>query len=401
MKNQITSRLLAVVALVAIGIYCIYCRPAWSPHSDKIAYVYWDERNGDELCGIAIYNLNTRENQSIIEVTEESGKDAYIPIEVFWPEKGNELIYISASSDTTSSGRSDKEKEDKIMKVSKYNIQTKETKQIKEINVPGVSGLSSLYPIILERGRWIWIIGGQDSDDLDGSYRVDIKKGKWRKCEEAIVFGDSKKLFFVKGFDSDDEMTFGKIRTRFFYKESILFTVRLKEAQEEEAEESVMPILAVPEKRTLFAYLKESEDGPTLRVLNEKGEIIKEVGLPESIRVEDGEGANPMLAAAWNPEGTVLWLGLPVEDEDDEDYVVIAEIHIGDGSVKLIRFEDKSIDEEVVPCHFSLSPNEKYLAASVAGEGWYLCLIDLTTEERKVTFIHPPGAELAKHRGEN
>ncbi len=393
MKNQITSRLLAIVALVAIGIYCIYCRPAWSPDSDKVAYVYWDERNGDELCGLAIYDLNTSENQSIIEVTEKSEKDVFIPIEVFWPEKGNELIYISALAD--------EEQADKIM-VSKYNLQTNEKKQIKEIKIPGVSCASSLYPIILERERWIWIAGQDEEEDMD-YYRVDIKKGKWRKCEEAIVFGDSKKLFFVKGFDSDDEMTFGKIRTRFFYKESILFTVRLKEAQEEEAEESVMPILAVPEKRTLFAYLKGSKDRLTLRVLSEKGEIIKEIGLPESIRVEDGEGANPMLAAAWNPEGNVLWLGLTVEDEDDEDYVAIAEIDIEDGSVKLMRFEDKSIDEEIFPLHFALSPNNNYLAASVIGEEFvpvYLCVIDLTTEERTVTFIHPPGAELSSAEGE-
>ncbi len=391
MKNQITSRLLAIVALVAIGIYCIYCRPAWSPHSDKIAYVYLDERNGDEFCGIAIYDLNTRENQSIIEVTEESEKDVFFPIEVFWPEKGNELIYISALAN--------EEQADKTI-VSKYNLQTNEKKEIKKIMVPGVSGISSLYPIILERKRWIWIAGGDNGEDLGGSYRVDIKKGKWRKCEEAIVFGDSKKLFFVKGFDSDDEMTFGKIRTRFFFKESILFTVRLKEAQEEEAEESVMPILAVPEKRTLFAYLKGSEDRLTLRVLNEKGEIIKEIGLSESIEIENG--ANPMLAAAWNPEGNVLWLGLRVEDDDD--YVAIAEIDIEDGSVRLIRFEDKSIDEEIFPLHFALSPNKNYLAASVIGEEFvpiYLCLIDLTTEERTVTFIHPPGAELSTAEGEN
>ncbi len=397
MKNQITSRLLAIIALVAIGIYCIHCRPAWSPHSDKIAYVYWDERNGDELCGIAIYDLNTSENQSIVEVTEESEKEALIPIEVFWPKKGNELIYVSASSDTSGPGRSDEEKEGKIT-VSKYHLSTKETKQIKKINVPGVSCVSSLYPVILERERWVWIAGQDEEEGID-YYRVDIKKEKWRKCEEAIVFGDSKKLFFVKGFDSDDEMTFGKIRTRFFYKESILFTVRLKEAQEEEAEESVIPILAVPEKRTLFAYLKGSEDRLTLRVVDEKGKLSKEIKLPESIEIENG--ANPMLAAAWNPEGNVLWLGLTVED--DEDYVAIAEIDIEDGSVRLLRFEDKGIDEEVAPLHFALSPDKKYLAASVFGEEVppaYLCLIDLTTEERTVTFIHPPGAELSSAEGE-
>ncbi len=394
MNNQITSRLLAIVALVAIGIYCIYCRPAWSPDSNKIAYVYWDERNGDDRCGIAIYDLDTRENQSIIEVTEESEKDVFIPIEVFWPGKGNELIYISASSDTPSSGRSDKEKEGKIMIVSTYNLQSKETKQIKEINVPGVSCVSSLYPVILERGRWIWIAGGDDGEELDGSYRVDIEKGKWKRLDEAIVFGNDKKLFFVKGFDSDDELIFGKIRTRFFYKESILFSVSSKEAEE------VKPILAVPEKRTLFAYLKGSEDRLTLMVVDEKGKLNKDIKLPESIEIENG--ANPTLAAAWNPEGNVLWLGLTVED--DEDYVAIAEIDIEDGSVRLIRFEDKSIDEEVAPLHFALSPDKKYLASSVIGEEVppaYLCLIDLTTEERKITFVHPPGADLAKHRGEN
>jgi hypothetical protein len=165
MKNRITSRLLAVIALVAIGIYCIYCRPAWSPHSDKIAHVYLDKHNGNERCGIAIYDLNTGENQSIVEVTEESEQEALIPIEVFWPKKGDELIYISASSETSGPGRSDKEKEGEIA-VSKYHLSTKETKQIMEINVPGVSGLSSLYPIILERGRWIWIVGGDDGDDI-------------------------------------------------------------------------------------------------------------------------------------------------------------------------------------------------------------------------------------------
>jgi len=337
------------------------------------------------LCGLAIYDLNTSENQSIIEVTEKSEKDVFIPIEVFWPEKDNELIYISALAN--------EEQADKII-VSKYDLQTNEKKEIKEIKVPGVSGPSSLYPIILERGRWVWIAGQDEEEDMD-YYRVDIKKEKWRKCEEAIVFGNSKKLFFVKGFDSDDELIFGKIRTRFFYKESILFSIDVSKEAEE-----VKPILAVPEKRTLFAYLKGSEDSLTLRVVNERGKLIKEINLPESIEIENG--ANPMLAAAWNPEGNVLWLGLTVED--DEDYVAIAEIDIEDGSVRLIRFEDMSIDEEVAPLHFALSPDKKYLASSVIGEEVppaYLCLVDLTTEERNITFVHPPGAELNSAEGEN
>lgn len=388
MKNQIESRLLALIALLAIGIYCIYCRPAWSPHSDKVAYIYSDERNGNDRCGIAIYDVNTGENQSIVEVTEEAGEQSFIPIEVFWPKKGDELLYISAPSDTSGYGRSDEEKEGKIT-VSKYHLSTKETKQITEINVPGVSSASSLYPIILERGRWIWIVGWDNSDDLNGSYRVDIKKGKWRKCEKAIVFGNDKKLFFIKGFDSDDEVIFGKIRTRLFYKESILFRISLKEAEE------VIPILAVPEKRILFAYLRGNEGKLSLRAVDEKGKLTKDIKLPESLEIGDGEGKDLILGAAWNAEGTVLWLGLPVED--DGDHAIIAEIHIEDGSVKVMKFEDKSVDEEVSPLHFALSPDEKYLAASVMGEEGiplYLCVIDLTTEERTITFIHPPEAAL-------
>jgi len=393
MKDQFTSKILALIALGAIIIYSINCRPAWNPEGNKIAYIYSNKCNGDNYYGIAIYDLNKKESQSIIEATNEAQEEFLIPIEVFWSPKGDELIYVSTPKDdsTFSSTSKDTKKSDKIV-ISKYNLQLKEKKKINEIQVPGVSSASSMYPIILKRERWLWIAGE------DAYYRVDIKKNKGIKLkhEHAFVFGNNKNLFFVFKGDNN-ELILGKIKTFFVYKEELLFTIPLKE------KERTFLIGAIPAKRTQFAYIKNVEEKLQLIIVNKKGKSIKKIGLPDSVTLEDDEF--PLhVQAEWNHKGTILWIVVKVKDKDKQDNFAIAEVNIVNESTRLIQFQDiaSKLEEEITPLHFALSPDQKYLAISLMGEN-LLCLglIDLTNNERKVTIAHPSSDLLSKLQGEN
>ena len=372
MKNQTIPRVLAIIALVAVGIYSIHCKPAWNPEGNKVAHVYFHEQNGDTVCGIAIYDLATKENERIIEVQESGSgeEEPLVPIEVFWPKRGSELIYVSAPSGNEAG---------KIA-ISAYSLRTKEKKQIREVEIPGASIASSLWPLILEGKRWLWVAGEKKF------YRIDMDRGQVREFKEGlIVLGQGKKLFFVSE-GGDEGITFGRIRTLFRVKASTLFTVPAQEGQE------LAPIVAAPpEKQTQFAYLKIADAESTVVVVDRKGKPTKEIALPRSMVKNDPSHG------LWNPEGTVLWLGTAAEVADGESRAVIAEIDIGTEAVKLIEFDEEKLLDDIAPLHFSLSPDRRHLACSVTiDEEIYLCVVDLTGEERTPVLIYPPGHELGK-----
>jgi len=372
MKEKFLSTLLAITAIFAIVFYAINCRPAWSPDSKKVAYIYSDKIGDEEFSGIAIYDLEKNENQSILEI-KKSNKEDIFPYEVFWIKGGKEIIYVLGPTD---------EKTSQTVTISRYNLKTKERKKICETMMPEISaGKSLVFPVTLEKGRWLWISDGKMFR------RLDIKTGKRQEFRDRdfIAFGSEKKVAFVEKF-KDDKIVFGKIKDLFFYKEAPLFSIPIEAGAGE-----ILPILAIPTKKIQFAYIKEVEEGYSLTVLDSQGKVVKEIALPDTISF-DKDSSIMFASAVWDSNGESLWLPVEVLDENGEKYNAITEVNIINGSVSLIKFEDKNYKSKATPFYLSLSPDEKYLASEVMLEegGVHLGLVDLTAKERKVTFIHHP-----------
>jgi len=371
MGNQFKSKLLAIVALASIIFYSINCRPAWNPESNKVAYIYYDE----SMWGITIYDLITKENKFIVEVSqnESSNKgEIFVPIEVFWLKNGKDLIYVLAPGEHDSKTG--------ILVLYKYNLIKNEEEKIDSFNIPGVS-TSSSGNIILERERWLWIAGE------DGYYRIDIKKGKTQKFKqkEEIVFGNDRKLYFASQSEKD-KIPIGKINTLFGIKGKKLFTIFQENGQK------ITLLLSTPLKQKRFAFLKYTEKETKIVLINEKGKYIKEINLPESIKIEAGSDDSLSFSSEWNQQGTILWFTIRTEN----DKFAVAEVNFVEESVNIIKFDDIIYEtkEKIVPFpfQFALSSDQKHLAMSLMSEDYKsfrLGLIDLTTKERKITIIPP------------
>jgi len=370
MRNQFKSKLLAVIALASIIFYSINCRPAWNPKSNKVTYIYAD----DSGWSIAIYDLITKENKFIVEVSQnESSNEGenFAPIEVFWLKNGNDLLYVLAPAKQDSKTG--------MLILYKYNLIKNEEEKIDSFNIPGVSIASSYGPILLEKERWLWIAGE------DEYYRIDIKKRKTEKYtqKDEIVFRNDRKLYFASQGEKD-EIAVGKINTLFGIKEKKLFTIFQENGQK------ISFLLSTPLKQNRFAFLKYTEKERKIVLVNEKGKCIKEVNLPESIKIEDTNDSSLSFSSEWNHKGTILWFAVEIEN----DKVAVAEVNFVEESVNIIKFDDIVYEsqKEIVPLHFALSPDQKYLAMSLMSEDYKsfrLGLIDLTTKERNITIIPP------------
>jgi hypothetical protein len=368
MKNQAIPRFLAVLAIVSIVLYAINCRPAWSPDGKEVAYVYYGKKNDKDVGGIAIYNVRTGSNDSIVEI-EETEDDQYVPMQVFWTDKGKDLYYIS------------KKGEDRG-KITKYNLKTKK------------SGLVTILPFepaiinsLLERDRWLWIF----SEDDKVYYRVDLRDGglkKGVKKDISLLYGNKKKLFYIQGTGEDelDQYIYREIGAN---KDS--FTVPKLEDLE------FSSLFTMPAKAVRFGYfIKEKDGASSLMVVDDEGELIRKIILPEFCTLDDDY--NPEVCSAWDKKGRRIWFSTDMKTKEGEKVWGFLEINLKEPSIKVIGIRGEYRDSKPFMC--SLSPDERYLAVTLVNDDedfkTCLCLIDVKAEDRKVTAILPPGIEKKK-----
>jgi Tol biopolymer transport system component len=364
MKNEGFIRILGVLALMTLIIYILSCRPSWSPDSKKIAYVYIT----DDVGGIGLYDLATQENSSILEINRKD--KVPLPLEVFWLASGRELLYVSAPEGEESGGEGI---------VSSYDLKTGKHKRVSRFHVPGMSASSASFFIHLEREKWLWVSGEK------GYYRVDIKNGKRRiltKEGSPLIFSDGKNIFYLreKGDGKDKRYIIGKIRTWFYYKEKDLFTLPHK------GDQGIFPLLTVPSSKTQFAYIFDSEGKASLEIVNSKGKTLKSIPLPGDLNFETLPPTNSSL---WDPKGERLWFATGIKGE--EKACGIVEVNLLDQSCKTIQIDPEIYKRIETIFHFSLSPDGSALALSLVSEdNTPLCLLNVTTDERKPVFVKAP-----------
>jgi len=363
MKNEKFIRILGVLALLTLVIYILSCKPSWSPDSKKIAYVYIT----DDVGGIGLYDIPTQENVSVLEINRKD--KAPLPLEVFWLQNGRELLYLS-SLEEESGGEGI---------VSRYDLKTGKHTRISRFHVPGLSASSTSFFIYLEREKWLWIAGEK------GYYRVDIKTGKRRalsKEGQPMIFGDGKNIFYLreKGEGKDKRYIMGKIRTWLSYKEKDLFTLPHR------GSEGIYPLLTAPSSSTQFAYIVESGGKAALEILSSNGKTMNSIPLPDDL---DFDTVSPLNSSFWAPKGDRLWFASGIKGQDKASGII--EVNLLEQSCRMIKFDPEIYQKIETVFHFSLSPDGTTLALSLTHEdNISLCLLNVTTEERKPVFIKAP-----------
>ena len=334
---------MATLSVIAVGIYSLCCRPAWSPDSDKAAYICFMEEG--ERIGISVYDLATKKNELIVQASE--GADL-VPVAVFWPKHGHELLYVQVPPEDDSPER---------LVICSYDLENGQAKHKREVALPGLE-TDSVFLAFLEKDRWLWVRG-------ENTYcKINIENGKWSQWEgdEGLLFGNSDEVFVVSG-DVEEEVAFARLTAFLTVEEKELFTVSAPESGK------LMPLAAVPEECVQFAYLTISEESATLAIVDEHGKHIKEIPLLDSLIVADiEENPLPMLAPTWNHDGTVLWFATMTDDGSSGASYAVAEVDVAAESIRCIPIGIEDTDGEGTFVGISLSPDQKYLAVTALRE---------------------------------
>jgi len=386
MRSKLASQLMAVAALVAVGIYSIRCKPAWSPEGDRVAYIYSTKHEGKETWGIAICDVRARESRSILQVTEDASEDGGAPVEVLWPKRGEDLICVSLAE----KGKTKDGKEAKSAIVSKVSIRTGERARI--IDAPTSESLESpglVCPTVLDKDRWIWMRGE------DASIRLDLKRkeatvtpgGSW-------VFGESGKVRFVRP-DPDGSIVFGKMSGWFSRKEKALF----KLAGTKDEKWFRVPVAAAPVKKKRFALLEAGDGSKALVLLTERGKAVQRIAIPKDVDPGDLSDVKnfAVLQGAWHPEGNLLWFAVEFGGGAEDKRVGIAEIDVETGIVRRIELDEAWAGDKASLLQMSLSPDARHLALSIlrSEDRVVLGLVDLTAEKPTIVLIDLPAGDEA------
>jgi hypothetical protein len=400
MESRRRSGLLAIAALVAVGIYSLSCKPAWSPDSGKVAYIAVSKvgegvnpieafaemtrgSSGDKKSddaekkesprhSVAVYDVKSKKCREVLG--EALGEDGLhmVPIEVFWPKGGDTLVIVSVPSD-------DSTVKDRLL-VCSHDLRSKTTRVLQDLPMSEVSGMSSLAPMILHKERWLWLCA--DEGEKGACYRVDLKKGRVRKLSQPEFFiGGGERVFYAKE-GPDNAIVFGRVKTFWGLKEKTLFTVP------GQGEDDFGPVLTMPSRCERFACVRKRGDTSTLEVFDGHGQRINTIALPGSVEF-DGMPTG----VEWTPDGAVLWMAVAGEDADGASYAGLAEIAVDDGSTRIIKLNPDGLPDGFTPLQLSLSPDGSYLAVTMMGDECVrLCLVDLRDEGRPVTLAPEPTA---------
>lgn len=371
MKNRNNIGFFALMAIAALAIYAMSCRPSWNPEGTKFAYVYY----GDKKQGVAIYDTQKDESTSMVEM--EAKNEECIILEVFWLKNGRDLLYVTQYK---------KEDDYSSFTVIKYNLKSKDSQIITQFVLPEFEKAAISTPVFLEKEKYLWILDSTDKEDII-TYQVNIKNGKFKifggEDNPWHLIGNKNKIFYMKpSVEKKGEYTYGRINRFPWFKQKDLFQLKI------EKDKIFNPLMLKPEKKDIFAYLTAMDKRPTLIIFNSKGKQIKKIKLSDE---DIGEKSDDKLAlyyyCEWDMRGNRLWV-----IGDNENRGGLYEVDIAKETSKFIPVPGK----KAMPWNLSLSPNEDMLAFSLSEEGEGINtfgLIDLRTEERKVKFIYPPGME--------
>ena len=397
MKSRRGSGILAIMALVAVGIYSLSCKPAWSPDSGKVAYIgvskvgedadpldalidtikgsaddksdEQPEEKEDPRYSAAVYDLKTRECKAVFGETRDESGLHMVPMEVFWPTRGNELVIVSSSADDSAVKGG--------LLVSAYDLRKNATRVLQHVSDATADISQSLAPMILQDKRWLWLHGGKKEDEC---FRMDLRKGRVTELgRDLMLFGTAKKVFFVKeAFDGG--LVVGRMKTFWGLREKPLFTVSTQ------ADDELVPVLAVPSRCERFACVRQRQETQTLEIYDGKGRNIGKIPVHESLDADEA-----LTGAEWSPDGTTLWLAVEGEDADGIQYAGLAEITVAEGATRIIKLDEGGVLGDLKPLQLSLSPDGAYLAVTMMGdESVRLCLVDLRDEGRPITLAPEP-----------
>jgi Tol biopolymer transport system component len=247
-----------LVAITAIVIYALSCRPAWDPAGKQLAF---PSRDG-ERSGIALYETGA---QRVRRVVEESG-GALAGAQCVWSANGRWLYVLRTVDKQTL----------RLLRVDPAAGGVEEL-----VDVKGLDDADTIYPPTLADDRWLWVSAGKrEQKPQHGAFRIDLAG---RRAEHFfaddekdlyVLDGGPRGLFYLRGPDAGPT-EFGRLDPK-APRLARLLTLRKDDT-------SSFPAVEPSGRRV--AWFDKAAAGPRLRLTDERGKALDSIPLP--VDVED------------------------------------------------------------------------------------------------------------------
>ena len=368
-----SDRILAAAAIISVAIYSVACRLAWDSSGERVAFPFeatLATESGDKtISGVAVYYTATGE---VKRLYEEEGDDFSQGGHVVWTEEGDRIIATAP-------------KGDKALRVIEINATSGKAETIAIL--PGV-GVSVLGPILIDKTLYVglprsgdnkWSLGAVDID----SWEVKEEFGSTDSSLSVYGVGESG-LVYVRAALGKAKFAVGTIDDGDM---EDVFT--LPEGDYPDPG----PWLAVEGNGTRLATVLRVDEKPTVRVLDEDGTVVKDIGI-------SGTQVDNCACMTWI--GDTIWIGAVRKNrEEKKKQLGIVKVTVESGDAIFIPLGDafplnEHADEEywIQP---SLSPDGRTVAVS----GFFLSsekvegpialvLLDAAAPEKEPRYIPLP-----------
>lgn len=403
-------------AALALFVYVMSCRPAWSPDSKQVAFGFATEKGS----GMALFNVETGKSESVFVLPDKMEDCLVQPV---W--RGGKLV-ILCYVDEKRNG-----KENNVILIMECNPETHEIREIATHEVPG-DGPSPVVPPVVDDTGNIWLSGIEEGCSLL-KIHPDGKTMEKVGPEKLVVLARGGDRFFYATVPDDDQEAprekrnlevglFDPAISNFERHYSHLDSIAMRTDHDEsdtkwqgpgknDVIKTIRPsIAAAPDgssccvtvefeggpHRLLWCYFGKKEDEA---VTNDSDIKITFSGMTSWTDLDNYVTAAG--SSAFDSDGTILWtVGLKPKkvSSDDLEIVLMKSLTIGSLVLdrKVLPFDEaiELDDDMTIGLQPTISPDGRWLAV-----GTYpykqtvscpLAVVDLQSNDLDCRIVAPP-----------
>jgi hypothetical protein len=369
-RTPVLHVVLGAIGVGALLAYLLACRPAWSPDGTKLLFPYVDAKS--DSAAIALFDKAEGKTRSIYVVPRGSAAKPPV-VWTQWQRDGQRAIAVWVQQDGEESG---------TWHVDVLSL--KSPKPVRTFVLPNIDPLEVPVGFPLPEAQGALFIGGKQL------IRLDLQSGDVQRVNLNTVvhlLGVQDQVYYCTQKQGAAEQQIGTVDLKTLAMKPIM---QLKKEEGELA----LPLGAATRDGSRIAIPAMKEKTYEILVLG-RDKVQQRVPwkLPEKTEhVGDFQ---------WSADGKTIYAPLSLQKGGVQ--LAIGEIAVDSGEVRvtpLVRLK-RHVDEILFLFQIALSPDGKTLATATTmlrddvetPADAALYLIDLTTPERKVTKVAPPGAD--------
>jgi hypothetical protein len=366
------EKFIALAAGLALIVYALSCRPAWSPDSSRVAFTY----TGEKTIGVALYHVETGQTEKVVSFSGEHN-DCF-PQPLFYQDR---VMVLNYRKDRAASETKDKE-----VLLMEFDLKTRSFTMMDILDL-GDADVTAIVPPVLDLEGNIWI-GGIEPEGY-GLLKIDPKEKTVHPTgpDQFILINQGGGKVFYVSFQKKDKK---KLEIGIFHPQEEAF--RPITVLEDQPIDDLAAIIAAAPDGSGCCIPVEWEGGETsLLFVKQADGAIRRFDLPMEVKSSGG-------IAFSNDSATVWFVYIPKNEDASDTRPHLAEIHPEKGILRrvILPVNPEEINDDLaIALQPSLSPDGKWLAMSSVfffeeESASPLFLVNIQSERLKVQSITPP-----------